>query len=78
MFIISNSRSLREKEENINIPLDQSLQRFEMHYEGNKIIVFDKISGRYWSKFESSNEGPTYWTKSEELMIEIRKEGIIV
>lgn len=29
----------------------------------NNIIIFDKETGEYWTKFVPSNEGPTTWEK---------------
>lgn len=31
----------------------------------NNIIIFDKETGEYWTKFIPSNEGPTTWEKGE-------------
>lgn len=31
----------------------------------NNIIIFDKQSGEYWTKFIPSDEGPTTWEKSD-------------
>ncbi|MBD3107104.1 hypothetical protein IEO70_01815 [Bacillus sp. AGMB 02131] len=31
----------------------------------NNIIIFDKQSGEYWTKFIPSDEGPTTWEKGD-------------
>ncbi|AYV65756.1 hypothetical protein C2I06_02095 [Niallia circulans] len=31
----------------------------------NNIIIFDKKTGEYWSKFIPSDEGPTNWEKGD-------------
>jgi hypothetical protein len=31
----------------------------------HNIIIFDKKSGEYWSKFVPSDEGPTNWEKGD-------------
>ena len=31
----------------------------------NNIIIFDKQSGEYWTKFIRSNEGPSNWEKGD-------------
>lgn len=39
--------------------------RYQMISHGSEIIIFDTITGEYYSKFDSLNEGPHDWTKVE-------------
>ncbi|XMB86354.1 hypothetical protein RJG79_00725 [Mycoplasmatota bacterium WC44] len=70
-YVVSNIHSLNNTVD-VTLQSDENLLRYEMVFEGSKVIVFDKITGEYWTKFEATNEGPTNWTKSEDLMIQIR------
>ncbi len=45
---------------------DNTNYRYELFSANeNTIIIFDKQSGEYWTKFIPSNEGPTNWEKGD-------------
>ena len=51
-------------------PSDVDHENNENRYElvpvnENNMVIFDKQSGEYWSKFVPSNEGPTTWRKGD-------------
>ena len=61
LFILSAFGKESTKVEN-----DNDDYRYELvPANENNIIIFDKKTGEYWSKFIPSNEGPTNWEKGD-------------
>lgn len=52
--------------ESSNVVNENNEYRYELvpASENNKII-FLKVSGEYWTKFISNNQGPTNWEKGD-------------
>lgn len=52
--------------ESSNVGNENNEHRYELlPANENNIIIFDKVSGEYWTKFISNNEGPTNWEKGD-------------
>ncbi|AYV71434.1 hypothetical protein M1D49_17290 [Bacillus sp. PK3-056] len=61
LFILSAFGKESTKVEN-----DNDDYRYELvPANENNIIIFDKKTGEYWSKFIPSDEGPTNWEKGD-------------
>lgn len=61
LFILSAFGKESTKVENVNEDY-----RYELvPANENNIIIFDKKTGEYWSKFIPSSEGPTNWEKGD-------------
>ena len=61
LFILSAFGKESIKVENVNEDY-----RYELvPANENNIIIFDKKTGEYWSKFIPSDEGPTNWEKGD-------------
>ncbi|MFP3720771.1 hypothetical protein SFC57_07665 [Niallia circulans] len=61
LFILSAFGKESTKVEN-----DNDDYRYELvPANENNIIIFNKKTGEYWSKFIPSNEGPTNWEKGD-------------